>query len=615
MADGSNKGAPRFGGPEQTARKPALIGIRPTIDGRRNGVREALEEKTMALASATAKLIETHLRSPDGSPVRCIIADTTIGGVREAVEADRRFGAVGVCGILTVTPSWCYPFETMSQDPHIPKAVWGFNGTERPGAVYLAGLASAHDQTGYPIFKIYGRHIQDRKDNSVPEDVAEDILRFARTAVVVGAMRDAAYLSIGGVSMGIASSKVDDAFLRSYLGMRYEYVDMSELNRRIEHSIYDAEELERARSWAASHFVEMEDPNIEERRRTRAQKVKDLELSLKMALIIRDLMTGNPKLTEIGYREEADGHYALAAGFQGQRQWTDYRPTGDVAEVLLNSPFDWNGIRPQLNLATENDHLNALSMLFGNLLTGCSQIFADVRTYWSRESILRIADTDKDSLTSERAYKETSGFIYLTNSGAAALDGNCAVTREGQPTMLPFWELKDSDVETVLEHIQWGAAKLTTFRGGGYSSSFTTRGGLPFTMLRLNLVMGLGPVLQIAEGHSIELTDTVFSAIVGRTDPTWPKTFFVPRTTGRGSFRNVYTVMKKWGSNHCVLCFGHRGADFITLASQLRIPVSMHNVTEDRIFRPTYWDHFGDGDSFSADVHACEKLGPLYGRY
>ena len=597
--------------PPNYVRRPMTIGIRPTIDGRRNGVREALEEKTMALARNAAVLIEKKLRSPDGSPVRCLLSETTIGGVREAVEADRRFRAADVCGILTVTPSWCYPFETLNQDPLAPKAVWGFNGTERPGAVYLAGLASAHDQIGDPLFKIYGRHIQDKKDNSVPQDVGEDILRFARSAVAVGAMRDAAYLSIGGVSMGIAGSKVDDSFLRAYLAMRYEYVDMSELERRIERNIFDQAEYERALTWAADKLQEMEDPNPVDRRRDAEQKKEDWELSIKMALIIRDLMLGNPKLEETGYREEADGHYALAAGFQGQRQWTDYRPTGDFAEAVLNSPFDWNGIRPPLILATENDHLNALSMLFGNLLTGRSQIFADVRTYWSKESISRIAGIEGDPLPEIK----TDGFIYLTNSGAAALDGSCAAEREGRPVMLPFWELTAEDVEKSLEATRWGPAKLTTFRGGGYSSSFTTGGDIPFTMLRLNLIKGIGPVLQIAEGRSIELPEEIFGAAVGRTDPTWPKTFFVPRTTGRGAFRDVYTVMKRWGSNHCVLCYGHYGADLITLASQLRIPVSMHNVPQEEIFRPTYWDHFGEEDSRSADFQACKSLGPRYGRY
>lgn len=590
------------------ARRPAIIGIRPTIDGRREGVREALEEKTRALAANAAALIERSVRAADGSPVGCLVPDTTVGGVREAVALDRRFHEAGVCAVLTVTPSWGYPFETMNQDPLVPKAIWGFNGTERPGAVYLAALSSAHDQTGIPIFKIYGRHIQDKEDNTVPDDVAEEIVRFARAAVAVDAMRDTTYLAIGGVSMGIAASKVDDAFLRAFFGMRYEHVDMSEIDRRIEGEIYDRAEYERARAWATENLPEMDDPNPPGRRRSAAEKTNDWDVSIKMTLIIRDLMAGNEALSAIGYREEAAGHYALAAGFQGQRQWTDHRPTGDVAEAILNTPFDWNGVRAPFIVATENDHLNAISMLIGHLVTGRSQIFADVRTFWSAESVRRIAGDGAEKSAEE-------GFIYLTNSGAAALDGSCAAHRDGSPTMVPFWEFTMEDAHASLEATRWGPAKLWTFRGGGFSSSFTTRGGLPFTMVRLNLVLGVGPVLQIAEGHSIDLPEEVAATVVRRTDPTWPKTFFVPRTTGRGAFRDVYTVMKRWGSNHCALCFGHCGADLITLASIARIPVSMHNVAEQDVFRPTYWDHFGEADSQAADYRACAVLGPRYGIY
>lgn len=593
------------------ARRPGTIGIRPTIDGRRNGVREALEEKTTALATAVSHLIETRLRGADGERVRCILPETTIGGVREAVATDRMFRREGVAGVITVSPSWCYPFETMHSDPLVPRAVWGFNGTERPGAVYLAALASAHDQTGYPIFKIYGRDIQDRGDDGIPPEVAEEILRFARAALVVDAVRDTSYLSVGAVSMGIASSKTDDAFLRSYLGMRFESVDMSELCRRIDHGIFDSDEYDRALAWSRSSMPIMDDPNPPEKRRSPEESATDWETSLKMTLVLRDLMAGQPKLAELGYREEAEGHYALAAGFQGQRQWTDFRPTGDMAEAILNSPFDWNGSRPQYIVATENDHLNAISMLFGNLLSGESQLFADVRTYWSNAAIRRISGVD-DS-TDLKSLEE--GFIFLTNSGAAALDGSCAVTRDERHTIVPFWDFSDSDAESCLKETQWGPAKLWTFRGGGFTSAFTTHGDVPMTMFRLNLVAGLGPVLQIAEGFSVDLPEEVLSAAVQRTDPTWPKTFFVPRTDGSGAFRDVYTVMKRWGSNHCVLSCGHRGADLITLASMVRIPVSMHNVPEDRVFRPTYWDHFGESDSQAADFRACDTLGPLYGTY
>ncbi len=592
------------------ARRPAVVGIRPTIDARRNGVREALEGKTLSLARSLAELISATLRAADGSFVRCIVPENTIGGNREAAAVDRRFRKEGVCCTITVTPSWCYPFETMDQDPLVPHAVWGFNGTERPGAVYLAALTSAHDQIGVPIFKIYGRDIQDIGDDSVPDDVAGEILRFVRASAAADAMRDTAYLSIGGVSMGIASSKVDDSFLRAYLGMRYEYVDMSEMQRRMERGILDTKELEKAEAWAMNHFKEMNDPNAEGKRRSEHDKKSDWTDSLKIALIIKDLMAGNEKLADSGFREESDGKYALAAGFQGQRQWTDFHITADVAEAVLNSPFDWNGIRPQYIVATENDHLNAVGMLFTNLLTGTSPIFADVRTYWSPCSIERISGYEPDSSS-----PLNNGFIYLTNSGSAALDGSCAAVRGDEHGMVPFWDFTENDAKACLEDAQWGAAKLWTFRGGGFSSAFTTRGGLPFTMLRINIVKGVGPVLQLAEGWSLDLPSELYASAVGRTDPTWPKTFFAPRITGKGPFRDVYAVMKHWNSNHAVLCFGHRGDDLMTLASLLRIPVSMHNVPEERVFRPTFWDHLGNVDSIASDHLACRALGPLYGPY
>ncbi len=593
------------------ARRPGLIGIRPTIDGRRQGVREALEDKTLRLARNVANLLEDSIRGANGQPIKCIVPETTIGGIREAVAVDRRFRKDGVAAVVTVTPSWCYPFETMNADPYLPRAIWGFNGTERPGAVYLAALASAHDQTGYPIFKIYGQDIQDQKDNTVPEQIQNELFRFARAAIAVDAMRDTAYLSIGGVSMGISSSKVDDAFLRAYLGMRYEYVDMSELTRRIDLDLYDREEYALALSWTRQYMRLAEDPNPPERRRSSVELRSDWEVSLKMTLIIRDLMAGQPALETLGYREEADGHYSIAAGFQGQRQWTDHRPTGDMAETILNSPFDWNGIRPQYIVATENDHLNAIAMLFGNLLSGESQVFADVRTYWSHSALLRVASLPE----SETISGLEDGFIFLTNSGSAAMDGSCAVVRGDTHCIVPFWEFTKIDADTCLQNMTWAPAKLWTFRGGGFSASFTTKGSIPLTMFRLNLVKGIGPVLQLAEGYSVELPEHLYTAVVKRTDPTWPKTFFVPRTTESGAFRDVYTVMKRWGSNHCVLCYDHRGDDLITLASMLRIPVSMHNVPEKCVFRPTYWEHFGEADSQAADFGACKALGPLYGKY
>ncbi len=582
------------------------IGIRPTIDGRRNGVREALEEKTMMLARNVAKLISESLRTIYGDPVECVIADTTIGGLAEAADCDAKFVKAGVCGVLTVTPSWCYPTETMDMDPLLPKAVWGFNGTERPGAVYLAGLTSAHDQKGLPIFKLYSRNIQDLTDNSIPSEIQEQILSFARCAVALGIMRGKSYLSMGGVSMGIASSIVDSDFLQSYLGMKHQHVDMSEFTRRINREIYDREEYLRALDWVEKNCGEMKDPNPEEKSETAEQKAENWKTVIKMALIAKDLMVGNPALGKAGHLEEAAGHNAIAAGFQGQRHWTDFMPTGDFMESVLNSGFDWNGLRQPYVLATENDSLNALSMLFGHLLTGTAQVFADVRSFWSAESIERITGQLPEG-------EGKDGFIYLTNSGAAALDGCGASEKEGKPCIKPFWELTEEETEKYLESTKWGSAKLWTFRGGGFSSSFETRGGMPMTMIRLNLVKNLGPVLQMAEGYSISLPEPIHQKVVQRTDPTWPRTFFVPRVTGDGAFRDIYTVMKKWGSNHCALCYGHVGSDLITLASMLRIPVNMHNVPDINIFRPSYWDACGTTATEEADFRACSRLGPLYG--
>ena len=584
------------------------IGIRPTIDGRRNGVREALEEKTMTLARNAAGLISGRLRTINGAPVECVISDTTIGGLPEAADCAAKFEKEGVCAVLTVTPSWCYPTETMDMNPLIPKAVWGFNGTERPGAVYLAGLASAHDQKGLPVFKLYGRDIQDIGDHTIPEEIQQQILSYARCAISLGTMRGKTYLSMGGVSMGIASSVVDHDFFQAYLGMKCQQVDMSEFVRRINKKIYDPDEFQKALKWVKRNCREMEDPNPPGKRETAEQKRENWETIIKMALITKDLMTGNPRLKEMGYPEESAGHNAIAAGFQGQRQWTDFMPTGDFMEAILNSSFDWNGPRQPYILATENDNLNAVSMLLGHLLTGAAQLFADVRTYWSPPAIQRITGTKLKG-------PGENGFIYLTNSGAAALDGCGECLIEGKPGIKPYWEMSKEDVLKCLKATRWGSGKLWTFRGGGFSSSFETRSGMPMTMSRLNLVKGLGPVLQIAEGCSIDLPVGIHDTVVGRTDPTWPRTFFVPRITGKGAFRDVYTVMKKWGSNHCALCFGHIGADLITLASMLRIPINMSNVAEEKIFRPTYWNACGTENMEQADYRACSLLGPLYGKY
>lgn len=582
------------------------IGIRPIIDGRRKGIRESLEETTLNLAKRVEKLYRDNLRYPDGSPVECVIADTCIGGVKEAAMCAEKFERENVGLSLSVTPCWCYGSETMDMNPLIPKAVWGFNGTERPGAVYLAAVLAAHNQKGLPAFGIYGHDVQDMGDTVIPDDVQEKLLRFARAGLAVAQMRGKSYLAIGSVCMGIGGSMVNPEFLQEYLGMRTEYVDSSEIIRRVEQEIYDKDEFEKAVDWVEKNCKpnELPDHNPEHLARDRKQKDADWEYVVKMTLIMRDLMIGSEKLDEMGFKEEAMGHNAIAGGFQGQRQWTDFLPNGDFSEAILNSSFDWNGIRAPFTFATENDHLNAVSMLFGNLLTNTAQIFADVRTYWSPESIERVSGWKPDGMLKD-------GAIHLINSGACTLDATGEQTRDGEPVMKPHWEINESEVDAMLKATSWGPSSLEYFRGGGYSSKLLSKGGMPVTMCRLNLVKGLGPVLQIAEGWTVTFPEEVFSIIDKRTDKTWPSTFFVPRVTGHGRFTDVYSVMNYWGANHGAISYGHIGADLITLASALSIPVNMHNVDDDKVFRPSAWASFGS-DNEGADYRACAAYGPLY---
>ncbi|MHB0858535.1 MAG: L-fucose isomerase [Anaerolineae bacterium] len=584
------------------------IGIRPTVDGRMRGVRESLEGPTMGLARAVAELLSQNLRHANGMPVECVIADTCIGGVAEAAQTAAKFARAGVGVSITVTQSWCYGAETMDMDPFIPKAVWGFNGTERPGAVYLAAVQAAHNQKGLPAFSIYGRDVQDAGDTRIPADVREKLLQFARAGLAVAAMKGKSYLAMGAVSMGIAGSIVDPSLFESYLGMRVEQIDMSEFVRRMNEGIYDPEEFQHALAWVRARCAEGRDHNPAEVQRTRAQKDQDWETVVKMAIIARDLMVGNPRLAELGFGEEAHGHNAIASGFQGQRQWTDHLPNGDFMEAILNSSFDWTGIRQPYIVATENDALNGVSMLFGHLLTNTAQIFSDVRTYWSPEAVQRVTGYTPSGLAA-------GGFIHLINSGATALDATGRERIGGNPAIKPYWEVTPEEANACLDATQWYPANLGYFRGGGYSSGFLTRGEMPVTMSRLNLVKGLGPVLQLAEGHTADLPDEVYDVLNERTDPTWPTTWFVPRLTGNGPFRDVYSVMNNWGANHGAISYGHIGADLITLASLLRIPVCMHNVPEERIFRPTAWSAFGASDHTGADYRACASFGPLYGQY
>lgn len=575
------------------------VGIRPVIDGRYGGVRESLEDVTMGMARRTANLIEQSLRHPCGLPVECVIADSCIGGFPEAAECAAKFQRENVGLSLTVTPCWCYGTETMDDDPIRPKAIWGFNGTERPGAVYLAATISGHAQKGLPCFGIYGREVQDLNDESIPQDVQEKILRFVRAGLAVATMRGKSYLAMGGVSMGIAGSMVDQSFFECWLGMRVESVDMSEFLGRMDKGLFDREEYERALQWVRANCKEGMDPNPADRQRTRDQKDRDWATSVKMTLIARDLMVGNPRLEKMGYPEQARGHNAIAGGFQGQRQWTDYFPNGDFMEAILCSSFDWNGIRQPYVVATENDSLNSASMLLGHLLTGTAQMFSDVRTYWSPEAVKRVTGY---SLQGAAA----GGILHLINSGPSALDWT---GRQGGRCK-PFWEITADEAAACLDNTQWCASDLGYFPGGGWSTDFTTVGGMPCTMFRVNLVKGLGPVLQIAEGETVELPPEVHDTLDSRTNPTWPTTWFAPRCTGRGAFADVYTVMNNWGANHGAISYGHIGADLISLASMLRIPVDMHNV--DEVFRPAVWSRFGTADLEAADYRACSNYGPLY---
>jgi len=582
------------------------VGIRPVIDGRERGVRESLEVQTMNMAKSAAKLIEENLRFPSGDKIECVISETTIGGIADSARCADQFKREGVEVSLTVTPCWCYGAEVMDRDPLIPKAVWGFNGTERPGAVYLACALAGYAQKGYPAFGIYGHDVQDSDDTSIPEDVQKKILRFTKAALSAALMKGKSYLSIGYVAMGIAGSEVSSEFFQDYLGMHTEFIDMVEIKRRIDLGIYDPDEYKKALAWTKKNCPEAIDRNPEKYHLDRKQKDVIWETVVKMAMIAKDLMIGNPVLAKMGFGEESKGRNAIASGFQGQRQWTDFYPNGDFMETMMNTSFDWNGKREPFVFATENDSLNGAAMLFGHLLSDRAQIFSDVRTYWSPEAVKRV--TGK-SLTG----KAKGGIIHLINSGSTTLDATAQMKdKDGNPTMKPCWDITDKDVEACLKNTSWAPAGAEYFRGGGFSSLFLTDGEMPVTMSRINIVKGLGPVLQIAEGWTVKIPSDINFTLTERTDPSWPTTWFVPRVNGEnGPFKDVYSVMANWGANHGAISYGHIGADLITLASILRIPVCMHNVDENEIFRPSTWNAFGS-DKEGSDYRACKALGPIY---
>ena len=582
------------------------IGIRPVIDGREKGVRESLEDQCMEMAIITANLIEDNLRFPSGEKVMCVIADNTIGGVFDAASCADKFKREGVEISITVTPCWCYGTEVMDTDPLMPKAVWGFNGTERPGAVYLAAALAAYSQIGLPTFGIFGREVQDADDMRIPKDVKEKLLRFTKAALVIAQMKGKSYLSIGYSSMGISGSMVDVNFLKDYFSIRTEFVESVEILRRIDNGIYDKDEYDKALAWTKKNCKEGEDYNITEFHKTVEVKEKEWEKVVKMTLICRDLMIGNPKLKELGFGEEAKGKNAIMSGFQGQRQWTDYQPNADFTESILNSSFDWNGIRQPFIIATENDCLNAVSMLFGHLLTNTAQLFSDVRTYWSPDSVERVTGEKLTGIAE-------NGIIHLINSGSSTLDATGQQSDDkGDPSIKPHWKITKEEAQKCLDNTKWPPAIGEYFPGGGFSSQFKTKGQMPMTMCRINLIKGLGPALQIVEGWSVELPEAIHSVLNERTNPTWPTTWFVPRLTGKGFCKDVFSVMENWGANHGAISFGHIGADLISLASMLRIPVNMHNIPVKDVFRPSVWSSFG-GNLESADYRACETYGPLYG--
>ncbi len=584
------------------------IGIRPCIDGRRRGVRESLEEPTMNLAKAIKAFLEANVFHSCGLPVECVIAESCIGGVAEAAACADLFRRTNVGVSISVTPCWCYGSETMDMDPLTPKAIYGFNGTERPGAVYLAAVLAAHNQKGLPAFGIYGRDVLDIGDTTIPADCQEKLLRFARAGLAVATMRGKSYLSMGGTSMGIAGSMVNPEMLEKTFGLRSESVDLSEFVRRWEEGIYDKDEFELATKWVDQNVTFANwDKNEPASRHDDAKKREVLLTNIKMYLIARDLMIGNEKLAKMGFVEESMGHNAILAGFQGQRNWTDHFPNADFVESLLGTSFDWHGIHEPSVVATENDHLNGVTMLMGKLLTNCAQGFADVRTYWSPDAVERVSGWRP---TGDAA----NGFIHLINSGAVTLEAAGQCGKDGKPAIKPWWEITGEEAAATLDAVDYSYADLGYFRGGGYSSHLKTPGGMPMTMARLNLVDGLGPVLQIAEGVSVELPDTVNDILEKRTDPTWPTTWFVPRVSGEGAFRDVYSVMANWGANHGAFGYGHFGAELITLASMLRIPVCMHNVPEEKLYRPSAWAAFGTKDPEGADFRACANFGPLYGK-
>jgi len=585
--------------------KLPVIGIRAVIDPRRK-VYNRTYGQTQDMASSVADYLSDHVKYPNSLPLKCVVYQKCVSNIVEAQECSDYFKHLNVGAVITVATGWCYPLETMLLDAGIPHAVWGFNGTERPGAVFLAALTAACNLKGLPMFKIYGKEVREKDDKRIPEDVGRKLLSFTRAALAASLMKGKSYLSLGTVSMGISGCISDELFFQQYLGMRISYVDMSEIQRRMNKGIYDPEELSKAIEWFSNNCKEGVDYNDPSLMHTKEQKAEDARDSIKLAIIVKDMMKGNQKLQDMGYEEEAAGYGAVAGGFQGQRAWTDQNANGDFMEAILNSTFDWNGRREPIVIATENDSSNAVSMLFGYLLTHTPQIFCDVRTYWSPETVKRITGEELEG-------RAKGGMIHLLNSGAAALEGSGCLTKDGKPVIKPYWEMTEDDIKSCLQSTRWSPAMLDQFLAGGFSSTYSTKGEMPVTITRLNMVYGIGPVLQIAEGYTYEASPNIHMNLLGRTDPTWPSTWFVPNTIpGDAAYNDVYSVMESWGANHCSMSYGHIGSELITLASMLRIPVTMHNVETNNLFRPALWKAYGTKELEAADRYACAALGPLY---
>jgi L-fucose isomerase len=579
------------------------IAITPVADGR-VGAFEANSEKTWRMAEKVYNLISENVVLPDGRPVRVVVAPEIVYGARSGAIAQAAFARENVCANIWVARSWCYSDELMSACQGIgssewQQAAWGLNATDRPGAVWLKAFCAAMDEKKKPIFSIYSPEIED-EEGPICDFVSERLLRFARCATAVGYIRGKNYLSIGGVSMGIIGSDLRRNALLDVFGMGSASFDMSGLNTRINDKFYDEDEVRRAFEWMKASF------KFDFGQGERPLPPDELLMqSCRLGVIVKDLMRGNANLASRNV-EWAQGYNALVAGTQGQRQWTDGHPNFDTAESVLNSLFDWNGFRSAMTVATENDSKNGIGMAIANILSGgMSQLFADIRTNWTAESIKKASGVDVSGICPR-------GIIDKRNSGAAALEYAVDLYEIcGMPKSTPIQklmaklrenpDLQEKAIKAIKENTTYMAAALTYFPGDGLSSHFRSPGGLPMTAYRYNMV-GEMVTCSVVEGETVGLPKNVGDMISERTDPTWPESAWAPRDM------TSFEYMNEIGPNHDGNSLGLIGADFITFNSMLRIPVDMHNISKEDIFRPTLWSRFG-GD----DYRACEFLGSVYG--